>query len=46
MSKEKKGGERGTHKDNDLTDVQEIMQDNDLPTFYTTEDEDKDEAED
>jgi hypothetical protein len=32
---EKKGGERGTHTDNELTEVQEIMRDNDLPVYNT-----------
>jgi hypothetical protein len=41
MSKEESGGS-GTHTDNDLTEVQEIMEDNDLPTFYSTEKEDED----
>jgi len=41
MSDEKK---KGAHSDNDLTEVQEIMKDNDIP-FYHSKEED-DEAED
>ena len=46
MSKEEKGGERGTHTDNDLSEVQEIMRDNDLPFYNTSnESEEKDDSE-
>jgi hypothetical protein len=33
---EKKVGESGTHTDNNLEEVKEIMEDNNLPTFYST----------
>lgn len=40
---EKKNGERGTHSDNDLTRVQKIMKDNNLPFYHSkTKDEDED----
>jgi len=37
MSQEKN---KGAHKDNDLSKVQQIMKDNDIP-FYHTEEEDE-----
>jgi hypothetical protein len=40
---EKRGGERGTHTDNDLSEVQEIMRDNDLPFYNTSNDKDEEE---
>lgn len=35
-----KEGESGVHEDNDLTDVQKIMKDNDLPVYKTSKNDD------
>lgn len=45
--KESEKGKSGSHKDNDLSRVQKVMKDNDLPFFYSSNDndgEDRDEA--
>lgn len=39
---EKKSGKQS---DNDLDDVQQIMKDNDIPTFYSTEDDESKDSE-
>jgi len=45
MSKKEESGGSGTHTDNDLTEVQEIMRDNDLPFYHSREEEEDDEKE-
>jgi hypothetical protein len=38
----KNDGESGTHQDNDLSRVQKIMKDNDLPIYRSTPDKEDD----
>lgn len=45
-NKEKKGekekcGKMGSHKDNDLSRVQKVMKDNNLPIFYSEQEDDE-----
>lgn len=44
MTKEESERESGTHSNNDLSRVQKIMKDNNLPTFHSEEDDDETEA--
>jgi hypothetical protein len=39
---EKETGKSGSHTDNDLSEVQEIMRDNDIPFYHSKEEEDND----
>jgi len=39
------GKKSGAHEDNDVEDIQQIMKDNDIPTFYSEKDDDSEDKE-
>lgn len=41
MTEEEKEKRTGSHKDNDLSHTQKVMKDNDIPFFYSEDDDDK-----
>lgn len=41
MSEKNEEKESGSHKDNDLSHVQKVMKDNDIPVFYSIDKDDE-----
>jgi len=44
--KERENGGSGTHTDNNLSRVQKVMKDNDIPFFYSDKDEENEDESD